>query len=108
MKNRCSVTLAVRPTKGERDARQATSQTYAGKARSFCRCRRSCDRGAGDGRVRRRYPPVVGWDGWPTTALRDTLMNADFGAATIKTKDGRFEDLLTASKPSAIPFVPTA
>jgi hypothetical protein len=55
-----------------------------------------------------RYPPIVGWDGWPTTALRDTLMNADFGAATIKTKDGRFEDLLTASEPSGIPFVPTA
>jgi hypothetical protein len=53
-----------------------------------------------------RQPPIVDWNGWPSTALRDTLMNADFGSATIKVKDGRFEDLLTASKPGAIPFNP--
>jgi len=55
-----------------------------------------------------RYPPVVGWDGWPSTGLRDTLMNADFGSATIKIKDGRFEDLLSATKPAGIPFDPRA
>jgi len=53
-----------------------------------------------------RQPPIVDWNGWPSTALRDTLMNADFGSATIKIKDGRFEDLLTASKPGGIPFDP--
>ena len=53
-----------------------------------------------------RYPPLVGWDGWPTTALRDKLMNADFGSATIKIKDGSFEYLLGVSKPAGIPFDP--
>lgn len=51
-----------------------------------------------------RYPPVVGWDGYPTTALRDKLMNANFGSATIKIKDGSFEYLLNNSKPAGIPF----
>ncbi|MFI5736594.1 NPP1 family protein [Kribbella sp. NPDC051587] len=53
-----------------------------------------------------RYPPVVGWDGYPNTGLRDTLMNADFGSATIKItdKDDRFRYLLNVSKPSGIPF----
>lgn len=50
--------------------------------------------------------PLVGWDGWPDTGLRDTLTGADFGAATIKISDGRFEDLLAASKPEGVPFVP--
>ncbi|WP_424216685.1 NPP1 family protein (plasmid) [Streptomyces sp. BI20] len=55
-----------------------------------------------------RYPPLVDWNGFPSTALRDRLVNADFGAATIKTKDGRFEDLLANSKPAGIPFDPRA
>ncbi|MFI6076373.1 NPP1 family protein [Actinoplanes sp. NPDC051343] len=54
------------------------------------------------------YPPLVGWDGWPSTGLRDRLMNADFGAATIKIKDGSFEYLLGVSKPAGIPFDPNA
>ncbi|MET9483081.1 NPP1 family protein [Streptomyces sp. NPDC006638] len=53
-----------------------------------------------------RYPPLVDWNGWPTTALRDRLMNADFGSATIKINDGRFVSLLTNSKPSGIAFNP--
>ncbi|MBB5874328.1 hypothetical protein F4553_007762 [Allocatelliglobosispora scoriae] len=53
-----------------------------------------------------RYPPVVGWNGWPSTQLRDRLMTANFGSATIKIKDGSFESLLTASKPAGIPFNP--
>ncbi|MGW7536220.1 NPP1 family protein [Amycolatopsis sp. NPDC054798] len=53
-----------------------------------------------------RYPPLVGWDGWPSTALRDRLMGADFGAATIKISEGRYQDLLEKSKPSGIPFDP--
>jgi Necrosis inducing protein (NPP1) len=55
-----------------------------------------------------RYPPLVGWDGYPSVALRDKLMAADFGSATIKITDGRFESLLNAAKPSGIPFDPYA
>jgi hypothetical protein len=53
-----------------------------------------------------RYPPLVDWNGWPSTTLRDELMNADFGEATIKIKDGSFESLLSASLPAGIPFNP--
>jgi hypothetical protein len=55
-----------------------------------------------------RYPPLVGWNGWPSTSLRDTLMNADFGSATIKIRDqgDSFQYLLNASKPAGIPFNP--
>ncbi|MEU1281234.1 NPP1 family protein [Streptomyces sp. NPDC005805] len=54
-----------------------------------------------------RYPPLVDWNGWPDTALRDRLMSADFGAATIKItdRDDRFRRLLADSRPS-IPFDP--
>jgi hypothetical protein len=57
-----------------------------------------------------RYPPLVDWNGYPSTSLRDILMNADFGSATIKItdKDDRFRNLLNASKPSGIPFDPWA
>jgi necrosis inducing protein (NPP1) len=55
-----------------------------------------------------RYPPLVGWNGWPSTSLRDTLMSADFGSATIKIRDqgDSFQYLLNASKPAGIPFNP--
>ncbi|MFF0751741.1 NPP1 family protein [Streptomyces sp. NPDC004267] len=57
-----------------------------------------------------RYPPLVDWNGYPSTGLRDRLMNADFGAATIKItdKDDRFRNLLNASRPAGIPFDPWA
>jgi hypothetical protein len=55
-----------------------------------------------------RYPPLVGWDGWPSTALREQLINADFGEATIKIIDGSFEYLLSNSLPAGIPFDPNA
>ncbi|GAA0578133.1 NPP1 family protein [Paractinoplanes ferrugineus] len=55
-----------------------------------------------------RYPPLVGWDGYPTVELRDRLMTADFGSATQKISDGRFESLLNAAKPAGIPFNPYA
>ncbi|MFC4071406.1 NPP1 family protein [Actinoplanes subglobosus] len=55
-----------------------------------------------------RYPPLVDWNGYPSTALRDRLMAADFGSATIKIKDGSFEYLLNAAKPSGISFDPYA
>jgi hypothetical protein len=53
-----------------------------------------------------RYPPLVDWNGWPGVDLRDRLMNADFGSATIKIKDGSFEYMLGVSKPAGIPFDP--
>ncbi|MEW1614804.1 MULTISPECIES: NPP1 family protein [unclassified Streptomyces] len=55
-----------------------------------------------------RHPPIVDWNGFPGTALRDKLMNADFGSATIKVtdKDDRFRNLLDNSKPAGIPFDP--
>jgi Necrosis inducing protein (NPP1) len=55
-----------------------------------------------------RYPPLVDWNGWPTTDLRTRLMTANFGSATIKIKDGSFESLLNAAKPAGIPFNPYA
>ncbi|MET0423356.1 MAG: NPP1 family protein [Actinoplanes sp.] len=55
-----------------------------------------------------RYPPLIDWNGWPTVDLRTRLMNANFGSATIKIKDGSFESLLNASKPAGIPFDPYA
>ncbi|MEU8660436.1 NPP1 family protein [Actinoplanes philippinensis] len=55
-----------------------------------------------------RYPPLVDWNGWPSPGLRDRMMTADFGAATIKIKDGSFEYLLNAAKPAGIPFDPYA
>ncbi|MFD8985886.1 NPP1 family protein [Streptomyces sp. NPDC059564] len=53
-----------------------------------------------------RYPPLVGWNGWPSTGLRDRLMGADFGSATIKITDDRFPNLLNSARPSGIPFNP--
>ncbi|GAA3752414.1 NPP1 family protein [Streptomyces tremellae] len=53
------------------------------------------------------YPRLVGWNGYPA-GLRDKLMNADFGEATIKINDARFHDALNNSKPQGIPFDPNA
>ncbi|WP_433825916.1 NPP1 family protein [Actinoplanes sp. CA-015351] len=55
-----------------------------------------------------RYPPPVDWNGYPSLALRDKLMAANFGSATIKIKDGSFESLLNAARPTNIPFNPYA
>jgi hypothetical protein len=55
-----------------------------------------------------RQPPIVDWNGWPSIELRDKLMNADFGSATIKINDARFGDLLNNSKPGGITFDPWA
>ncbi|MFD4563783.1 NPP1 family protein [Streptomyces sp. NPDC058475] len=53
------------------------------------------------------YPRLVGWEGYPA-GYRDKLMNANFGEATIKIKDGSFNDNLAYSMPSGIPFNPYA
>ncbi|WP_394833717.1 NPP1 family protein [Pendulispora rubella] len=56
------------------------------------------------------YPWLVDYSRWPSTGLRDTLMNSNFGAATIKItdKDDRFKNALRSSKPGGIPFNPDA
>ncbi|MER6224480.1 NPP1 family protein [Streptomyces sp. 900105755] len=53
------------------------------------------------------FPRLVGWDGYPA-GYRDKLMNADFGEATIKIKDGSFNANLGYSMPSGISFDPNA
>ncbi|MFD4523091.1 NPP1 family protein [Streptomyces sp. NPDC058470] len=53
------------------------------------------------------YPRLVGWDGYPS-GYRDKLMNANFGDATIKIKDGSFNDNLSYSMPAGIAFNPYA
>jgi hypothetical protein len=53
------------------------------------------------------YPRLVGWEGYPA-GYRDKLMNADFGSATLKIKDGSFNDNLAYSMPSGISFNPYA
>src|SRR5262249_47906298 len=53
------------------------------------------------------YPRLVGWNGYPA-GLRDKLMNADFGEATIKITDSTFDSALANSMPSGIPFDPNA
>ncbi|MGP3979619.1 NPP1 family protein [Streptomyces sp. KR80] len=54
------------------------------------------------------FPRLVGWDDGYPSGLRDKLMNANFGAATIKISEGRFNDALAAAKPADIPFNPYA
>ncbi|MBW5466938.1 hypothetical protein GPJ61_03475 [Brevibacillus formosus] len=49
-------------------------------------------------------PPLVGWDGYPNVHVRNTLMQTDFGDATIKINDERFNDALNSAKPPGITF----
>jgi hypothetical protein len=53
-----------------------------------------------------RYPPIVDWNGWPSSELREKLINADFGSAALAIKDGSFESVLERSLPTGIPFNP--
>lgn len=53
------------------------------------------------------YPPLVGWNGYPD-GLRDKLVAADFGSATIKITDSTFNSALANSMPDGIPFDPDA
>ncbi|MGI4894323.1 MAG: NPP1 family protein [Janthinobacterium lividum] len=41
-----------------------------------------------------RRPDLVSWNGFPSTQLRDTLANANFGSATFALKDSAFSDAL--------------
>ncbi|MFZ4841481.1 NPP1 family protein [Mycetocola saprophilus] len=53
------------------------------------------------------YPRLVGWNGYPSD-YRNRLMNANFGAATIKINDQNFNWHLGAAKPAGISFNPNA
>jgi hypothetical protein len=58
-----------------------------------------------------QFPPLVDFNSWPDNGLRDKLLSADFGEATIKITDDRFTSLLTSSKaqlPGDVPFDPAA
>lgn len=53
------------------------------------------------------FPRLVGWEGYPA-GLRDKLMSANFGDATIKITDSTFNSALANSMPAGIPFDPNA
>ncbi|MCG8920021.1 NPP1 family protein [Actinokineospora sp. PR83] len=54
-----------------------------------------------------QYPDLVSWDNFPP-GIRDRLVNADFGSASLGIKDGAFNDNLNKAKPGGIPFDPYA
>ncbi len=47
---------------------------------------------------------LVGYNGFPSTALRDKLFAYDFGKATIDFKDSTFPGAIGRAKPSAVTF----
>jgi hypothetical protein len=55
-----------------------------------------------------QYPSLVGWNGYPSTAIRDTLSNYDFGSANFGLKDGNFATTLSRAMPSGIAFDPNS
>ncbi|MFF7261897.1 NPP1 family protein [Streptomyces sp. NPDC008159] len=54
-----------------------------------------------------QYPPLVGWNGYPS-GVREKLVSYDFGSANFGLKDGSFESNLAKAKPSGIAFDPYA
>jgi necrosis inducing protein (NPP1) len=54
-----------------------------------------------------QYPALVSWDNFPA-GIRDRLVNANYGSASLAIKDGAFNDNLTKAKPAGIPFDPNA
>jgi len=52
-----------------------------------------------------QFPTLVGWDDFPD-GIRDKLVSADFGSASLKLKDGDFEKTLYYAKPSEVPLDP--
>ncbi|MFO7191846.1 MAG: NPP1 family protein, partial [Thermocrispum agreste] len=48
------------------------------------------------------YPALVGWNGFPD-GIRDKLVAADFGAATLGIADATFRDNLVKAKPAEVP-----
>ncbi|GAA1287707.1 NPP1 family protein [Saccharothrix xinjiangensis] len=54
-----------------------------------------------------QYPDLVSWDHFPP-GIRDILVNANFGSASLAIKDSAFNNNLAQAKPSGIPFNPHA
>jgi hypothetical protein len=52
-----------------------------------------------------QLPALVGFDNFPA-GIRDTLVKADFGSASLGIKDGAFESNLEKAKPEGISFDP--
>jgi Necrosis inducing protein (NPP1) len=52
-----------------------------------------------------QYPDLVGWNNYPA-GIRDRLVAADFGAASLAIKDSAFAGNLAKAKPSGIGFDP--
>lgn len=50
------------------------------------------------------FEDLVGWDQFPSTAIRDAVVNKDWGSANFPLKDGNFENNLNKAKPSGITF----
>ena len=54
-----------------------------------------------------QYPDLVSWDNYPA-GIRDKLVAADFGSASLAIKDSAFAGNLANAMPSGIPFDPNA
>lgn len=54
-----------------------------------------------------QYPPLVGWNGYPS-GVRDKLVAYNFGSANFALKDANFASDLSKAKPSGISFDPNA
>jgi hypothetical protein len=54
-----------------------------------------------------QFPALVGWDGYPA-GVREKLVQADFGSATLGIRDDTFDDHLAKAVPAGIPFDPHA
>ena len=54
-----------------------------------------------------QYPDLVSWNRFPA-GVRDVLVNANFGSASLAIKDGAFNHNLGIAKPAGIPFDPNA
>jgi hypothetical protein len=54
-----------------------------------------------------QYPDLVSWDYFPA-GIRDRLVSADYGSASLAIKDSAFGGNLEKAKPSGIPFNPYA
>jgi hypothetical protein len=54
-----------------------------------------------------QYPDLVSWDNFPA-GIRDKLVSADYGSASLAIKDSAFASNLSKAKPSGIPFDPNA
>ncbi len=52
-----------------------------------------------------QYPALVSFDNFPQ-GIRDKLVGADFGSASLAIKDGAFASNLEEAKPEGIPFDP--